>query len=329
MMIIRIKCFVNENDSNQKLIAAIKRIVSNDTHITLKKSWENGYHIEIFGLIEKHCSEQYYAELDSIVKQNPTKEYDPNEFREKYKKVAVVTKKYDALENVYQNVIFMTRQDNVHPFENMEQLKVYLLINRIFDDNYMQKYFKINKIQTIARDAFEFAQSLPEKIIHEEQYIHSNGFVSHLSHYLGFINSLTDDSKKRKVHSMFLEKAQVDTPHLVSNEATHNDIVSRLNEAHHLISRYVDQGIITFYSPYSKKRFLTNMVHASDRHAAVFNDEATRELVLKDSVLCTNRWVLNVLYEKIVLLGIKPIDKFYMNFLISKFKYEKTLLEVI
>lgn len=327
-MMFSIKCYVNEQDIPPELCAAIRDVLVNEQHISIKQSWEQGYHLELFGLLEQHQAESYRKLFDKILKKNPSQKYDPEQFKQKYQKIASFFQKQDALDTVRQNEVVVTRLKDTHVFENQEQLSLYLHLHKVFDTIYNERYFQNNNILSITQDIFAFSKQLPATVLSSEQAVYSDGFVSHLSHYLGFIHSLQKDDR-RQVHTTFWKKAKKDASMFSDEEAKHRNIAADLQPAYARVCQYIEEGKLTFYSPRSEERFLAGLKKGTERHAAMFRDEKLREIVIRDPVLCTNRWVLNVLYEKLVLMRIKPLEKFYMNFLISKYKYERDLQEVL
>ncbi|NDI36717.1 hypothetical protein [Chengkuizengella sediminis] len=327
MNFYEITCFVNEENTNHQVFKTLKHIVQTEKSTTLIKGWQYGYHVKILGFFDSDKVNKNYKLLSSILKNEPTSTYCIDTFKNKYEKVARITNQLHSQQEIFQNKVKINQIDDCFYFENMDQLKLYIFIHRIFDSFYMERYWKDNNVLTIVHDIYPFVKQLPDKVISESDLLYSNGYTSHLSHYIGFLNSLKLSDRKR-IQQIFKKRIVVDVESLKKGNDGSSKLVSRLFEVYRLVSKYVDEGLINFHSPYSSNQFNSKVNQTSVRHASIFEDVELKEAVLSDKVLCTNKWILNVLYEKLVLLNIKPIEKFYMNFLISSMRYEEKLLEV-
>ena len=78
--------------------------------------------------------------------------------------------------------------------------------------------------------------------------------------------------------------------------------------------------------PYKRKHIDEKMKHASKRHKVTFTEENMNRYFLYDEVLIANRWVMNALYKKLLLLGLSNTDRFYMNYVISRLTYPEYAL---
>ncbi|MDP5272678.1 hypothetical protein [Chengkuizengella axinellae] len=328
MNFYEVTCYVNEENPNHPVFKTLKNIAQNEQSSTLIKGWQHGYHVKIIGFLDGEKVDKYFKLLSSILENEPTYIYSTESFKKKYKKISEITNHVQANEEIYQNKVIIKQITDCYHFENMKQLQLYVFTHQIFDSFYIDNYWKENDILTIVHDIYLFVKLLPDKVISERDLLYSNGYTSHLSHYIGFLNSLKQNDRKR-IQQMFKKRVTDDIRQLKDGTQKGNvELVSKLFEVYQFVSKYVDDGMINFHSPHSSKQFNSKVNQSSIRHASIFEDEELKEAVLRDKVLCTNKWILNVLYEKLVLLNIKPIEKFYMNYLISLMRYEEKLLEV-
>ncbi|GGE58989.1 hypothetical protein [Priestia taiwanensis] len=329
MIIYELKCYVNEEEDNDEVYSYAKEVLKRNNDISVYKSWENGYHFTLFGTFLFENVKDIYNQLSTLIRTNPSNEYSQDQFIQKYLPVAKITNQLNALEPIFQNVVNINKVvRDYKQFQNDEQYEIYMYINSVFDDVYMDYYWsKDITVNDVFCDIFPFVSSLPETTISEEDDMYSSGYVSHLSHYLGFLHSLSE-SNQQKIEQKFRERAN--TENMIVDKPINNrkELSPGLMQSYERICTLVDTDKINFYSPLEEAVFLERNSEASFRHRAVFEKQVLREKVIKDKVLCTNRWISNVLYEKLVLLGIPPIEKFYLNYLISRKKYTDSLLGV-
>lgn len=314
-----IKIYVNENYDNDNLINFLKKLILSEDRLSIKKGWENGYHISLLGDVYTSDIKMITEVLENEIISNPSELYDEDIFKKKYRNVALLERKSEKLETIIQNKVVVL--NNEHKFDNIEQFYLYLQTHKVFDRFYAHNYWEKNDVVKVSQDIFEFTNSLRElKIELSNGVLISNGFISHLSHFLGFMSSLSP-SDKRKVFNAFKNKSKHDLKTISKDYKS--GLTKGLNGIYNIVSMYIEDNKLNFFSPGNKDSYLKNINEASIYHKATFRDSNILELISKDPVLCTNRWVLNVLYEKLVLLNIKPIEKFYMNYLISLFRFKE------
>ncbi|WP_223068537.1 hypothetical protein [Paenibacillus caui] len=308
----------------------IDRVITRNLAV-IRKGWENGYHIQFLGMMTQEQAAELYQELEQVQKLHPSPVYDADEFREKYGRVEKASNKKDCLKQIYQNEIRINRRNDLFIFENDAQLELYLDLHHIFDLFFKDRYFSQNRIMDIILFIYPFVNFLPEKVLNPAANLISNGYISHLSHYIGLLNSLSS-TDQIKIKKRFKEKYLRDVEHFhLERGAKQPDsaFLNHLINMYHRISNQVDDEKLNFFSPRQFDRDIEPQMHRySDRHVQVFGSEENLKMVLKDKVLCTNKWVLNVLYEKLVLMNVKPIDKFYMNYFLSCLKFNDPILEV-
>ncbi|QFT90792.1 hypothetical protein FIU87_19280 [Bacillus sp. THAF10] len=322
MNFYEIKIFMNEVD-HHPIYSSILALLEGKSKVSLKKSFENGFHLSVFGWFTQHEISNISAECTRLLLTHPTEKYDEEAFRVKYKKVAEVALKEKALEDIHQNKVLVARRADLFGFQNEEQLQIYIKINQIFDRWFRNRYWKKdNHILSITRDIIPFSAYLPDTVLSEEHALYSNGYVSHLSHYLGLLHSLNEKSKQAII-GKFEQAGEKDRESLMECMEKDNALTRELKVLFQDMEDAVQRDVLNFYSPHDDAHIETKVAASSSRHKAALGTPALSQLILKDSVLITNRWILNVLYEKLVLLNIKPLDKFYMNYLLSTIRFKK------
>ncbi|GAA0362273.1 hypothetical protein [Bacillus horti] len=328
MKLYEIKYFLDEA-IHSPVFDYIRHLVTVEEQLSVKQSWENGYHLCLFGYLEEQRCAHITHQLEQIQKVHPSPIYDIEEFKQRYLKVAKLTQAESGLDTIFQNDVQVLEKNDFYSFENSEQLHLYLLIHHTFDKHFAQNYFIENQILDIIIQLYPFVQALPETMLHKESGLQSNGYASHLSHYVGLINSLKEHDRD-KVRARFDAQIQEDLPLFEAQLNKDNPgLLKDLMNIYEVVGAYVDEGFINFFSPKNYETDIVPYLHLyNERHSMVFKNQETREKLLLDHVSCTNKWILNVLYEKLVLLKIKPIEKFYMNYFYSSLKYDQAALEV-
>ncbi|WP_404445951.1 hypothetical protein LG307_20425 [Sutcliffiella horikoshii] len=314
--------YINEVD-NHPIYSSIRTLLEGESIVSLKKSFENGLHLTVFGWFTHSQISQISAEFNSLLIAHPTEKYDEEAFQNKYKKVAEIAVKENVLEEVHQNKVLLTKRKDFYNFQNEEQLQIYMKINQIFDRWFVNSYWsKDNHILSITKDMVPFWSYLPDTVLSKEHALYSNGFVSHLSHYLGLLHSLSEKNKQAIVER-FNHAAENDRESLIESLDKDNTLTQELKMMFQEIKDAVNRDVLNFHSPHDDAHIEKKVETSSKRHQLAMGIPELSKLILKDAVLITNRWILNVLYEKLVLLNIKPLDKFYMNYLLSSIRFKK------
>lgn len=320
MKFYEIIVYHNEEGMAPQLRQYLKSVIEQEELVTIKKEWEKGYHLKLVGIMPEEQAITIYETLHTLVEKYPSPHYDAEAFVCKYDKVARFYSKTITVEDIVQNTVRMKEVPDLFGFQNREQLELYLRLHHTFDRYYAKHYWKRDiDIVQITRDIFFFFQSLPDKKLFNSGELLSNGYISHLSHYLGFLHSL-GRKQQEQISATFEKRATADFP-LVVQQTIKNVLIKGLEEHTATLHSLVDAGYVNFYSPKREEDFLQIAHSSSARHQAIYRDEHKKRLIKTDKVAITNRWILNVLYEKLVVLDIKPIDKFYMNYLFSTIRF--------
>ncbi len=322
MNFYEMKIYMNDVD-NHPIYSSIRSLLEEESVLSLKKSFENGYHLTVFGWLTQDRMNQISTEFTSLLLAYPTEKYDETAFRNSYRKVAEIALKENALTEIHQNKVLISKRQDLYGFQNKEQLEIYLRINQVFDRWFMPSYWKRdNNILSITKEMTPFCTNLPDVVLSKEHALYSNGFVSHLSHYLGLLHSLSEKNKQMIVER-FEQAAEKDRETLKESLEKDNGLTKDLNEIYHEIKDAVQRGVLNFHSPHDDAHIEKKVATSSKRHQRALATPELNKLILKDPVLIANRWILNVLYEKLVLLNIKPLEKFYMNYLLCSMRFQK------
>ncbi|WP_096156416.1 hypothetical protein [Bacillus sp. FJAT-45066] len=314
--------YINEEETPMEIQDYIKKTITLIPNVSIKQSWENGYHICLFGEIGD-IKEEITKDLQQLLARYPSKQYDEQQFRQKYSTISQYFQKEKSLNEIYQNKVMVPEKPNIQLFQNEGQVHLYLKIHLAFDRIFLPKYWRKNDIEEISREIYPFFSKLPDKTLSEEYKLYSNGFVSHLSHYVGFLHSIKEEMRGPIKQSFKQRKAQLGELQVEENALFHE-----LQEIYKQVSAAIEREEMNFISPQNVTDVKDITKDASDYHQAFFQNEALLALVLHDVVLTTNKWVLNVLYEKLILLQLKPIDKFFMNYVFSSTRFQDEFQEV-
>lgn len=326
MNLFEIKVFT-QVDSDSPIVERIGELIGKEELFSIKQSWENGYHVCLFGLLEQERAEEIKSSLEQVLNEQPAALYDVEDFKRKYEPVAKLTQLNEGLEPIYQNQVHLTLIEGYDLFENREQLLLYLTIHRIFDRHFAQRYFGENEILDVILEMYPFVEYLPETT-YEDSVLKTSGYTSHLSHYVGLLNSLKQGDRE-KIRKRFDARLEEDLAlfHQRKQRITQG-LLDDLQQVYQQVTTYVQEGHLNFFSPSQFEDILPHLSKYNERHAVLFREKKYRDQVLTDPVSCTNKWVLNVLYEKLVLMNIKPLEKFYLNYFFSRLKYHESALEV-
>lgn len=327
MQFYEIKCYSNSTIT-PPFINYIRQLISSEKSISVKKNWQNGYHLHLFGFMNDQKARQIEEDFKKLLSDYPPLKYDEKEFKEKYSKISIITAQPEGLDSILQNQVIVKKKKTEEDFENEKQLELYLNIHKVFDRQYGEYYFGDMKIENIIEDMYPFIDKLPYTILNQEKNLISNGYISHNSHFIGFLNSLkqeqrstiTDQFEQRRskyIHQFFEKK-------LENKSLFHQDLEAIFLK----VTKLVEEKALTFLSPKKVEDITAKLPQYSKKHAEIFGSAELLNQTLYDPVLCTNKWILNVLYEKLVILQIRPIDKFYMNYFLSRLIFEQSSLEV-
>lgn len=307
----KIRCFVYE--PSNKLLTAISNLIFTH-HFIIDRSWENGHHIVLRGVLNPRYLSEIATHLERGVKESIL-EYNEDEFIEKYRSINnLLNKNEEALKTIIKGQVIVEQEEKI--FDNAMVDSLFMQINSILDRYFFKFYFKSNSLYKVIEEMWTFHREL-EKY---EKYGSTDAYNCHLSHYIAFIHKLDEDNKKnieKKFNEKFLEDYAVGKFNFNTSESRlTNDLIG----FYRTIIPLVKEKRLNFYMPYDRNFIENNMEYASSRHQETFSEENIENHLYND-VLIVNRWVTNALYKKILLMKLTNLDRFYMNYSISRLVY--------
>lgn len=213
--------------------------------------------------------------------------------------------------NLAKNILFKLRkiinseieieQDEVMKlFANEKYYMVYKKWEIIFDNILFNYYFQDTLgIGDIVYFLEETYNQLPKV----------NFYISHISHYWGFIHSL--NIEKRRIFCEFIEKESIkyDNCNQFKGKIEILDLIDD-------IDILVREENLDFFVPYRLTDLLKNN-NASYLHRQTWKNEMHSPVLTYDKYLIANKWLLNILYKKFPLLNITILNKFTINYMLG------------
>ncbi len=324
------------NDYSRKifedlLLVIRKRLLLNSCRTFLRHGWQEGYHYS-FIIDVSNSTDTDVSEIEKMIinylLQYPSDNYDHDQFRERYKIISRLEDQFPDAFDIKENNSFQFRditKSLQYSFENEDQVDIYFQLHVHFDHWFQDFYGKANdNLFFFIGILLLLGSNIPDRTLHEAARLYSNGFISHLSHFIGFLHSLNTDSQDKveaAFNNHYLQDRDQFKEYLITSllsdqlAETKHFVCDSLTLFEHLKGLF-NKGMLTYFSP--RKRDLKDIaMHPS--HMAVFQNPVMMDLVEKDSTLVCYKWVLSTFYEKLPLLNISPKQKFYMNFFIYQF----------
>jgi|GEM_PF-5945269 len=305
-----IKCYVVE--PSEKLKQTITNLVNNHKFI-VDKGWENGYHLHLRGALEEAALENTIGKLKEGLKESVT-EFDVNAFVTQYAKVAEIIETSSAFEPILKGVVTVKVENSI--FEKPIEDELYREMNYIFDSYFCDNYFKENDLYGALQEAMKFHRKMEEYEIPGS----THAYNCHLSHYIAFSHRLNEEDRVT-VDTQFKAKYESDVKEgLLDLDLTPSTLTENLLKFFHKIRPLVSSKELNFYMPFKRDFIDQNIKYATKRHQITFSKE-NMHLHLYNDVLIANRWMTNALYKKLLLLGLGNLDRFYMNYVVSRLTY--------
>lgn len=296
---------------NLEIIDLIKKY-----ELTVQKGWEHGLHLKIFGYLKR----QEYKKVSNLLKNLIEKEnttYDIENFKSVHSKVAKILEKENFLEDIIINKCFFnnTLLNFKENFNNNEQLNMYIKMSKVMDHHFLDNYFIGIDLKTVLSKVISVSRNLKQTVLYNNPRVISDGYVSHLSHYIGFLNSLNDKNKR-----IIIKEFEKHTKNLDGFEED-----STLKEQIFLLSdefkTLINNKKYNFFSPFDEIILDEKYKASSIYHQPIYYNETIKNKVKYDEVLCFNKFFLNILYEKLLVMNITPKEKFFLNYVIANEKY--------
>lgn len=306
-----IKCFVKEPSAELKEV--LKELVLGDL-FTIEKGWENGHHLVLKGLLNENTLDSYILKLENAIKSSNFI-YSKELFRNEYRIInKLLYPNKSCLSEIFQGEVKYKKVE--YFLNNDDEDKLFIQINNIFDTYYYENYFSSNDIYKLIEEAWKF-HSFLQKYVNNGLF---DAFNCHLSHYIAFQTKLViEDSNK--INEIFHNKYQQGLLEGRFNFNKHpSQLTKNLEPFYNNTKRMVISKKINFFSPYDLSYLEEKIKYASKSHQRTFSEKYIHEFLYND-VLITNRWFTNCLYAKMLLLNFSNLDRFFMNYVISRNEY--------
>ena len=204
-------------------------------------------------------------------------------------------------------------------FQNDDQYQLYVFLEQFFDDYFFDNYFKDNNLIKFINVVDELLSYIPKEIIQNE--IINDGYRCQSSHYHAFISKL-DKTVKDKVNIRFSKLVEkIDCSELCSFNKNEN-LKQFVNEVVQIVQKLVLEKKIDFYSPHTRQEYLIIDRFASPEHRETVVDDEYQVYFQYSVPIITARWIINIIYEKMILMDFTVLEKFFMNYCLTK-RHEK------
>lgn len=202
-------------------------------------------------------------------------------------------------------------------FQNFEQYKLYLDLENWFDEQLKKYYFTRN-------DLFEFinwVDKLLSKIpVSKNNDVIESGYESQLSHLYAFLNSLTVEQRRKIIDQFELFYVNNDNNSVLN--ASSRIALDTIENVKFLIA----QRKLDFYSPSTIEEQIASNSFASYYHKKTVLGDKSKNSAIRSSSLTLGRWLVNLVYEKMILMNFTILEKYFMNFCLVK-RHEKLFPE--
>ncbi|MDB6222843.1 hypothetical protein, partial [Lactobacillus amylovorus] len=204
-------------------------------------------------------------------------------------------------------------------FQNDDQYQLYVFLEQFFDDYFFDNYFKDNNLIKFINVVDELLSYIPKEIIQNE--IINDGYRCQSSHYHAFISKL-DKTVKDKVNIRFSKlEEKIDCSEFCSFNKNEN-LKQFVNEVVQIVQKLVLEKKIDFYSPHTRQEYLIIDRFASPEHRETVVDDEYQVYFQYSVPIITARWIINIIYEKMILMDFTVLEKFFMNYCLTK-RHEK------
>ena len=312
----KIAVYQKGNKISLNLQNYLKNIISINNDVYILKGINNGYNISINAVKDDCNIDEIVSNIKSFM--IPTEEYSIKEINN-LKKILMMTENTKITESEILKDCVKVYEDTTNTkFLNSFQYNLYSLISHKLDLSLKDNYFKENKIECLVKLFSDIAHKFHKYVI--DEHLRIDGGVSHYSHYVGFINTL-DENLRSKIIKDFNSRLEN------MNEVKENELNFRyldIENIKELISIAINNNEIDFYYPLKREDVLNRDQYASENHKKLWTNPLYVSVIEKNIDLIAIRTILNIMYEKILLLNFSVIDKFFANYAIAKeFNYIK------
>lgn len=281
----------------------------------MDKGWENGFHIHLRGASDGESLHELVDELEKGTSESLS-DFNEADFIRKYESVAKTLRKSAPFKPINKNKVLVTREDTIFNKEIEDEL--FRETNHTFDVYYCKDYFNKHSFYQVLEEAMKFHYGMEK--YEEPGSSQSLAYNCHLSHYIAFVNRLNERDKKYIKDTFKLQFEKDLEKGLFEFDLSQSSLTKNLMNFFYKIRPLVKRKQLDFYMPFSREHVDEKLSSASRRHQVTYAKDTMRTY-LRNDVAIANKWVTNALYKKLLLLGLSNLDRFYMNYVVSRLTY--------
>lgn len=221
--------------------------------------------------------------------------------------------------NYISNMIVKEANENyISFFKNTCLFSLYVQIEKYFDSLLCKNYFERGYL-------FDFIQAIDKLLsyipIKKGITVINDGYLSQYSHFFAFFESLDIDSKA-EIRKQFPQLTQKYKNWVRNNKVNnqYEDLISKgenfVNRIYSEIQVLIADKKINFFSPSSLEEEIKKDNFATWAHKEALTNKKYQKSINTAEVI-TARWLVNVIYEKMILLDFSVLEKFFMNYVLS------------
>lgn len=257
--------------------------------------------------------ESFKAELLSLNNKNAESYFLKSKAKHNSLKISLMNLSDDVSTRCNQMRTIISIDDSKQYFQNSEQYKLYLYLENWFDEQLKKYYFTQNNLFEFINWVDKLLSKVP---VTKNIEVIENGYVSQWSHLYAFLNSLTV-KQRREIIDQF-ELFYVNN----NNNSVLNASSSIALDTIEKVEFMIAHGKLDFYSPSTREEQIAANSFASYYHKRTVLDDQSQKQAIKSSTLTLSRWLVNLVYEKMILMNFTILEKYFMNFCLVK-RHEK------
>lgn len=200
-------------------------------------------------------------------------------------------------------------------FKDKLLVDLYVEIEHKFDEWLSNYYLTENNFFAFVKWIDSVLSIIPTN---KTDYLIADGFMSQYSHFHAFISQLDEVSS-----SEVRDKFPIIYTSYIEYKLNNKPIFSNISDAKPMILKWYSKieklqnfGEIDFYSPGSRQDILNNPDIASHEHWQTHVDDKYQESI-NSTELILSRWIINIVYEKMILMNFSILKKYVMNYILT------------
>lgn len=91
-----------------------------------------------------------------------------------------------------------------------------------------------------------------------------------------------------------------------------------MNEVVKKVQKLILERKIDFYSPHTRHEYIIADQFASPEHRETVVEDKYQKYFQYSIPIISARWIINIIYEKMILMDFTILEKYFMNFCLSK-----------